>query len=175
MDLGSILVIFAVVILVSLFVSRPFLKQEPPAEQTTDYEHQRSALLAERDQALNAIQELDFDFTLGKIPEEEYPGTRAMLLSQGADALRKLDELEKQNPEIEAEKRIEAAIAARRMAGHQAPQPEILTANDQVEALISTRRQHVKEHSAGFCPRCGKPVQESDVFCPKCGTPLTTQ
>ncbi len=26
-----------------------------------------------------------------------------------------------------------------------------------------------KDKTAGFCPKCGKPVLQSDVFCPSCG------
>ena len=50
------------------------------------------ALLAERDRVVNALQELDFDFNLNKIPSEDYPVQRAALLQKGADILKKLDE-----------------------------------------------------------------------------------
>jgi predicted amidophosphoribosyltransferase len=41
-----------------------------------------------------------------------------------------------------------------------------------MEALIASRRRERPEKAAGFCPRCGKPVQKLDRFCPKCGTAL---
>ena len=51
-------------------------------------------LLANRENALNALQELDFDFKLGKIPAEEYSIQRASLLQMGAEVLRRLDEIQ---------------------------------------------------------------------------------
>ena len=80
----------------------------------TQEEHDFSALLAERDRLLNALQELDFDYTLGKIPGEDYPAQRAVLLQRYADALRKLDAFQTEAPGADAESRLEAAIAARR-------------------------------------------------------------
>ena len=41
--------------------------------------------------------------------------------------------------------------------------------DDDLESMISARRKTRKEKSAGFCPKCGKPVQVSDRFCPSCG------
>ncbi len=37
--------------------------------------------------------------------------------------------------------------------------------------LIANRRRARSEKSSGFCPQCGKPIQKSDRFCPKCGAP----
>ena len=78
MDIGSIFLILALLILVALFVSRPFISrsQETVSLTLDPQDHERSSLLAERDRLLNALQELDFDATLGKIPEEDYPAQR---------------------------------------------------------------------------------------------------
>ena len=43
---------------------------------------------------LTALSELDFDYTLGKIPEEDYPVQRTVLLQKGAGLLRQLDDLD---------------------------------------------------------------------------------
>src|SRR5690349_19145383 len=120
MDLGSLFLIFAVVVLVGLFVSRPFLDQRLRSSRRAktsvdEAEHRRSSLLAERDRILTALQELDFDHALGKIPEEEYPAQRAAYLHQGAEVLRELDTFQPNKASAPAaEDRLEAAIAARR-------------------------------------------------------------
>jgi hypothetical protein len=62
---------------------------------------------------------------------------------------------------------VEKAVAARR-ADTSAAQAGVRD-DDDVEALISSRRKARKEKSGGFCPRCGKPVLVSDRFCPHCG------
>jgi len=167
MDIGSIFLILAVLVPVVLYVARPLMDRSATA--VTIEEHDYSALLAERDRILNAVQELDFDHTLGKIPDEEYPAQRANLMRSGADVLRQIDEYEGDTVETEADDRIEAAIATRRAALPSDP-------NDELEALIANRRRSQKENdqpkASGFCPQCGNCVQETDRFCPKCGESL---
>jgi hypothetical protein len=173
MDLGSIFVIAAIAFLAAIFIGQPFLngkeKDElvPASKTVADQDHERSALLAERDRLLTALQELDFDNALGKIPEEDYPVQRAVLLKSGADVLRRLDELEPAagQSETSAEARMEAAIAARRADG-------VARDMDDIETAIVNRRLNREGKSAGFCPKCGSPLQSSDVFCSKCGLPV---
>ena len=168
MDIGSIFLILAILVPVVLYVARPLM--EHSATAVTTEEHDYSALLAERDRIVNAIQELDFDHDLGKIPAEEYPAQRANLMRAGADVLRQIDEFEGDSEKSSLDDRIEAAIAARKVA--------TLTADpdDELEARIARRRRYQKENNqpktGGFCPQCGNCVQESDRFCPKCGNSL---
>lgn len=180
MDIGSILLILGLFILVGLYISRPLF--ERTATVVSSEEQERSALLAERDRLLNALQELDFDYALGKIPEEDYPSQRQTLLVQGAGVLRRLDGYQSEAPADDAESRLEAAIAARRAdasmqpagsgngsSAMAAPGVAIADADDSLEVLLAKRRRARSEKSAGFCPNCGEPVQKSDRFCPKCG------
>ena len=192
MELGSLFLILGLLVLVGLFVSRPFFesKQSTPGLNDSLEEHELSGLLAERDRVLNALQELDFDHALGKIPVEGYPATRSALLQRGAGILRQLDGLMPDISTAKAEDRLEAAIAVRRAqatlsADTAALQPNIIpapaggngsgkiAADDELEHMIAARRRARQGKSAGFCPKCGRPVQKSDRFCPKCGTALT--
>jgi len=66
---------------------------------------------------------------------------------------------------------IESAVAARRADLSAAPAS--VRDDDDVEALIATRRKARKEKSGGFCPRCGKPILVSDRFCPHCGKSIS--
>ena len=81
MDLGAILVLLALLIAVGLFLAAPLMRGARP--RPLDDLPEVSALLAERDRVINALQELDFDFKLGKVPEDGYPGQRAELLQRG--------------------------------------------------------------------------------------------
>ncbi len=169
MELGAIFLILAVLVLVGLFVSRPFIESRR-AYAISAEEHEISHLLAERDSLITALQELDFDHVLGKIPTEDYPNMRAALLTHAADVLRRVDELQPQKTSVaDAESRVEAAIAARRADASAAAQLPASTSDDDLEDLIAARRAHRKEKSGGFCPNCGKPVLRSDRFCPSCG------
>lgn len=192
--IGAVLLTLAVGLFVLVFVSQPFLRRQAPrlddsTGQPGDHDHRRSSLLAERDRIVNALQELDFDYSLGKIPEDEYPFQRGALLKSGADVLRGLDEIQAAgrpaagmiDESIEA--RIEAAVQARRADAARASSSlraadPAGSANgggntkDELEELIASRKRERKESAAGFCPRCGKPVQKSDKFCARCGAVL---
>lgn len=168
MEPGAIFLILAVLVLVGLFISRPFLENRR-VQAVSAQEHEISHLLAERDSLITALQELDFDHVLGKIPAEDYPNMRAALLTHAADVLRRIDELQpSQTSPADAESRVEAAIAARR-ADVAAKLTASAPSDDDLEALIAARRAQRKEKSGGFCPNCGKPVLRSDRFCPSCG------
>lgn len=177
MDLGSIFLILGLLLLVGLFISRPLF--EHSATALSQEEHELSVLLAERERLLDALQELDFDHSLGKIPEAGYPAQRAALLQSGAEVLRQLDTLQAESLDESLDTRIEAAIASHRkeMLRAQAvpngqgrrPVRAINAPDDELEAVLAARRRGRSEKSIGFCPQCGGPVRQSDHYCPKCG------
>jgi NADH pyrophosphatase NudC (nudix superfamily) len=165
MDIGALLLLLALVIVVGLYLAQPFMGRRSRA--VTVDEHERSTLLAERERIITALQELDFDFKLGKVPSEDYPLQRQELLQKGAEVLRRIDEMEASLPAQPAEARLEAAIASRR-----ADSAPATISDDDLESLISARRSEHKQKSGGFCPQCGKPVFTTDKFCPGCGKSL---
>ncbi|MCX6066845.1 MAG: zinc ribbon domain-containing protein [Chloroflexi bacterium] len=169
MDIGAIFLLLTVLVLIGLFVTRPFFaNRRMPIISGSDQE--LSTLLAERDRLITALQELDFDHTLGKIPTEDYSGMRSDLLLRASNVLRKLDVLQPQNSGVvDAESRVEAVIAARRADAAIEKTDQKAASDDDLEELIASRRAARKERSAGFCPKCGKPVLRSDRFCPHCG------
>ena len=90
--LGAVLAIVCVV-----FVSRPFLR-EPALAADADrlYEpdaatRQRLSLYEERDRALAALKELEFDHRTGKVSDEDYAALVGPLRRQAAEALRALE------------------------------------------------------------------------------------
>jgi hypothetical protein len=169
MDRGAIFLLLALLILVGLFIFTPF--SERRARRVSHDDQEISALMAERDRAINSLQELDFDFSLGKIPAEDYPDQRAALLKRGAEILRQLDVHQSEASASDAESRLEAAVAARR-ADAAVVKDQVLDADDELESLIISRRKSRKAKSVGFCPSCGKPVLGNDSFCPHCGKPV---
>jgi hypothetical protein len=178
MDLGSIFLIIALALLVAIYIAQPLLRYSKKEKlvievnSVKDPEHERSVLLAEHDRLLTALQELDFDNTLGKIPVEDYPIQRMELLQAGADTLRKLDDFEPTNDskKSSAEDRIEAAVAARRADARKRTGGKAEL--DELDLAINARRREKEEKSAGFCPKCGTAVQKSDDFCSRCGATL---
>lgn len=172
MDIGSIFLLLSLVILVVFFIIQPFFGQQPLLARPPSPKQPVLNLESERDRVLQSLQELDFDYSLGKVPEEDYPVQRNDLLQHGAEVLQKLDALQPQSrPDRD---RLEEALNARRQALSQSA----ANPNENLEALILSRRRArngsaPREKSVGFCPKCGKPIQKSDHFCPKCGYELS--
>ena len=173
MEIGSIFLILAILIPVVLYIIRPLLDQRLPV--ATQADHDVSHLLAERDQVIASLQELDDDYHLGKIPEEIYPTQRTSMLQVGADILRQIDALQQNSATITAEDRLEAAVVARRSSNSPNTSPRKNgnavppVPDDDLEQLIASRRRLRQGKAGGFCPKCGQPVQATDRFCPKCG------
>jgi rubrerythrin len=173
MDIGAIFLLVSVCFLTGMFIARPFMERRRASSAAAN-DQVLSSLLAERDRLIGALQDLDFDHTLGKIPAEDYPAMRARLLQSAADALRRIDTLQQQPAaNIDAESRVEAVIAERRAdASVEKPKSQEFT-DDDLEELIAVRRSARKEKAGGFCPKCGKPVLRTDRFCPSCGKPIS--
>lgn len=170
MDIGALFLTLAVTTLVAMYLAQPFLERRTTIVSAEESE--LSHLLAERDRYINALKELDFDYDMGKVPEEEYPTQRASLLKKGTEALRKIDEY-KGAKATNAEDRLEAVIAARRADATETDVvPEAaptMNADDEIESLIAARRAKRKAKSSGFCPNCGHAILETDKFCTNCG------
>jgi hypothetical protein len=77
------------------FVARPFLREPAPADDRlaglSAEERERLGLAEERDRALAALKELEFDHRTGKISDDDYRELVGPLRRQAAEALRALD------------------------------------------------------------------------------------
>jgi ribosomal protein L32 len=156
MDVGAIFLLLGVVVVVVVFVAQPFTQRWQAKVQSGQA---KSVLLANRENALSALQELDFDFKLSKILPEEYSIQRASLLQMGAEALRRLDEIQAAQPDpIEEPIKPAAKVKANKPL-----------ADEDLEDLVAKRRAARQQKAAGFCPKCGKPILQSDRFCSSCG------
>lgn len=159
MDIAAFILTFAVLLLVGLYLYSPFLRGY--GKRVTHEEHELSALMAEQDRVLSSLQELDFDYKLGKIPEEDYPIQRNNLLQKGANVMQKIDALQ----EVYSIQRDNGKSAKK-------SQKQSKLTDEALETMIAARRRLHKGSFDGFCPKCGKPVMAGDRFCPSCGKAL---
>jgi hypothetical protein len=87
--LGAVLTVLAVV-----FVARPFLREPAPAsdrlDELNELERRRLELVEERDRALAALKELEFDHRTGKVTDADYRTLVGPLRGRAAEALRAL-------------------------------------------------------------------------------------
>ncbi|MCH7663556.1 MAG: zinc ribbon domain-containing protein [Chloroflexi bacterium] len=153
MDISSILFILALLILVILYILQPFATRRSLVVSSA--EKQFSVLLAERERILGALEELDFDHSMGKVPEENYPAQRARLVEAGTEVLRKLDIHKKTDVDLSSKDQ-----GAKKQ-------------NDKLETMIAARRKTRPEKRAAFCHNCGTRAQPDDQFCANCGVKLT--
>jgi len=152
MDVNSILFILTLLILVILYVSQPLSARR--SINVTSTEREVSSLLAERERILEALTELDFDNSMGKVPEENYPTQRARLVQQGAGVLRQLDSYRQVD------------------AGSQPDLSELEKSSDELEAMIAKRRKARTKKPGDFCHNCSNPIDPKDRFCANCGVDL---
>ena len=90
------LVVAGVLALVAVvFVARPFLRDPAPSSDRLDepgeLERRRLELVEERDRALAALKELEFDHRTGKVTDEDYRALVGPLRRRAAEALRALE------------------------------------------------------------------------------------
>ena len=78
-----------------LLVARPFLRDPEPLDDRLDAagpeEAARIALEEERDRALGALKELEFDHRTGKVSDDDYRAQVGPLRRRAAEALRALE------------------------------------------------------------------------------------
>jgi hypothetical protein len=82
-------------VLAVLFVARPFLREPAPSsdvlDELGDVQRRRLELIEERDRALAALKELEFDHRTGKITDEDYRAVVGPLRRRAAEALQALE------------------------------------------------------------------------------------
>lgn len=155
MDLGTIFIGLALVILTGAIIIRPLI--EHTSRSPSQMDKQRSALQAERDRILTFLEELEMDHTMGKLLEEDFLQERTQLVAQGAEVLRQIDEL---NGFSMDERR------------HAEPADEL---DGELEAAVSRLREQSSDSSAAYCGTCGTKVIPGDLFCVRCGASLSVE
>ncbi len=162
MDIGALLFSLALVLLVAAYILQPLRSTAHANSGRSNRE--LSALKAERDRVFDSIQEIDMDYTMGKLPDEHYRNQRQALVSEGARILREIDELQPiDEPQTAAESasvkeaELEAAVAKMRNKNNPEPAP-----------VIADPKKDV-------CPNCREPIYQGDRFCSNCGAALEEQ
>ena len=88
-----------------LLVAAPFLREPAPSDDRLlrpgEAEQRRLAVAEERDRALAALKELEFDHRTGKIGDDDYRALVGPLRREAAEALRVLDRSTRYGPRME--------------------------------------------------------------------------
>jgi len=151
MEFSSILIVIIIFILSGVFIMRPFLVDEKTPGRASS--SRTDSLLAEKDRLLLAIEELDQEFELDKISSAEHNRNRDILLAEAAEVIKQLDKIQKPS---KSKKKVSAP-------------PET---DDDLERMISDRRQQLKSEKSLSCPKCEKAIDKGAQFCSHCGEAL---
>ncbi len=177
------LVLIAILVVVVLaFIAYPlFSSAEEKPKPTTDA---LDSLVAQRDSAYDAIRDLDFDFQMGKLSQEDYDKLRDKYKLRAAQVLKQIDDaggVPDAGANIEQEvarlrhrhvapasdgDALEAEIARLR---HREPS----TNGDAIEDEVARLRAQRQTSARIYCSNCGTPARPGDRFCPKCGKKLS--
>lgn len=99
----------ALAVLCVVYVARPYLREPEPRDDRLDelgeLERRRLALAEERDRALAALKELEFDHRTGAISDDDYRALVGPLRQAAADALRALEPRTAQKRDVVAARR----------------------------------------------------------------------
>ena len=168
MDIGSLLLGLALLLVVAFLVVRPLLDKTSAADREAG---PLDRLLFERERVLAALRDLDFDHAMGKTLDDDYVAQREQLLAQGTAVLKQLDSLAPdQAPAPVVDDEIEQAVA--RLRGRREP----AAVDDDIEAGLTARRaapaNATAKLGARFCSQCGHPARPDDKFCGTCGLSL---
>lgn len=167
--LGSLLLGAALVVVVVLYLARPFVTAED--EDIRLAREEADSLILRRDALLRQVRELDDDMEAAKVAPELYQRVRPQLVKQAAVIMQQLDahQVDALTPDLDAQ----IAAAVRR-----------LRTPEEIDADIETAVRAARGRPAGapapaaaaapadFCPKCGRRVEADDRFCPKCGYTL---
>jgi hypothetical protein len=98
--MSTVAMAVAVAVLVTgavLFVAWPFAspEREPPEQALSGADRRRLELRERRDEAYQALHDLEQELRTGKITPADYELERGRLRAEAADALRGLDELDR--------------------------------------------------------------------------------
>jgi hypothetical protein len=157
MTLTLILVLVSAAAL--LFVLKPlFAKQVIPFDLTDEQTRQLEQLIRRKNKIYSDIKDLDFEFGIGKMADDDYQSLRKECVREVADILRQIDgqkKLSDGNGKISNEY-LERLIASKRKTKSNAVtidmHPEILA-----------------------CPDCGFENILNAKFCSECGAKLTKE
>jgi hypothetical protein len=146
------------------YVIWPFITNKVPPYHVENDE--LIELITRKDGLMAAIKDLEFDFQVGKISEEDYQRFDARLRRQ---AIAYMQQIEKISPEIAGmDASIEAEINRyrRTVNGHATPTPATPTPTVTPPALDTVGTSGEK---ARYCTTCGEVLSPSHKFCANCG------
>lgn len=148
-------VILCILVVVGYLIFQPLLRQkdmEALSSQTREIKGKE--LQKQKEDVYAAIKEMEFDFGMGKISEEDYQELRSQYKAKALDILKEFDAVDKRDDtDAEIEREVQ------RLRKKKAPKK---------------KKGNEKETGVqiNFCPHCGTKIAQDHKFCRGCGKSL---
>jgi predicted nucleic acid-binding Zn ribbon protein len=159
MNLGAIFVGASMLVIAVPFIVIPFqkgrMKNIVLPMKSVDPEEQRISVLS-------SLRDLDFDFQIGKVSDDDYTNLRGQLVIEAAQSLQEDDKVDE----------IEALIQARKAS--KAKSSACVNCGEPIETGNSFC-SHCGTAVTPSCPSCGMNIKAGDLFCSSCGNQVTNQ
>jgi zinc-ribbon domain len=179
MDIGSLFLGLALLVVIAFVVARPLIERPNVSDEPL---RPAERLLADRERVLTQMRDLDFDRAMSKINEVDFTAQRAQLVAEGVAILKQLDALgltpgqASGAPEarLAPSGEIEAAVAQVR-ARRAARAPVDLDAEIEAGVAAAAAARRAARLSGAdkiVCAKCGAEPVPGDRFCARCGAPL---
>lgn len=182
------IVLAAVISLVALwYVLWPLLDPKPAPLMVED--DRLTELLAQKDTVLKGIKDLEFDFQVGKMTEEDFQRFDQRLRRQAVGLIQQIEQVAPATASMDEqlEKLISRKHKVQRETGGNGNghAPVAVSMDEQLEMLVSRKRkvqadQETKGHAPAsappsaatvFCTECGNALAPQHKFCANCGAP----
>lgn len=170
----AVVVAALVAILASYYAVSPLL--QPGKAPLLVEDDKLMELLGRKDAALQAIKDLEFDYRVGKVSQEDYQRIDQRLRRQAIVLMQQIEKLAPVSASLDQE--LEGIIANHRRT-HAAPAAEVASpvlVTPPVEAtstpIVAPAEAFATPQATRFCTQCGKPVEPGHKFCGHCGTPV---
>jgi len=168
------------------YVVWPLLNPAPAPLMVED--DRLTELMAQKDTVLKGIKDLEFDYQVGKMTEEDFNRFNQRLRRQAVGLIQQIEQLA---PAIsDLDEQVEMLINRKHKVkreqatnGH-AKETAPASLEDQMEAMVSRQRTvqvtqgapapvaSAASEAAGFCTECGFPLAAQHKFCASCGSPV---
>jgi hypothetical protein len=160
------------------YVVWPLLKPGPAPVIVED--DRLTELLGRKDAVMMAIKELEFDYHVGKLSEEDYQLYDQRLRRQAMGLLQQIEQVAPMSSGLDAA--LEAEIARRRrvvetIAAPTIRQPAAPAVPVAAGPVAASAGGAVPINGHGtpkprFCTNCGNRIEVNHKFCANCGTPV---
>lgn len=149
-------VILCILVVVGYLIFQPLLRQRDTGSLSSQSrEIKGMELEKQKEDVYAAIKEMDFDFGMGKISEEDYQELRSQYKAKALEIMKEADRVDKKD---DTDAAIEREV--QRLREKKAPKKK---KGDKKETGVQIN----------FCPHCGTKVGQSHKFCKGCGKSLS--